>query len=312
MKFILLSILTFTLYQTGSSQNSVEPAFEILSEYPNVRDFTMSSSGNEGYVTIQSTLEEISVIAKIVKKWNIWLNPEIVSFSGKYKDIEPSFSPDGLRLYFASNRPLTESMDSPKDFDIWYIERENPDNPWSKPINIGEPINTALNEFYPSVVENKNLYFTSDATDSKGRDDIFFSKWNGNMYSPPVSLSDSINTDGYEFNAYVSPDESFMIFSGYNRADGIGSGDLYISFQDENQNWCAATNLGESINSKSMDYCPFVDLTSQTLFFTSRISAFSLVNDFQSIEDLSNEINQYENGLSRIYKVSVKEYLKKH
>ncbi|WP_321538323.1 hypothetical protein [Flavobacterium piscinae] len=47
----------------------------------------------------------------------------MVSFTGKYKDLEPFLSTDGLKLYFASNRPLTESGE-PKDFDIWYVERK--------------------------------------------------------------------------------------------------------------------------------------------------------------------------------------------
>jgi hypothetical protein len=36
-------------------------------------------------------------------------------------------------------------------------------------------------------------------------------------------MGDVINTESYEFNAYVAPDESFLIFSGYNREDGYGS-----------------------------------------------------------------------------------------
>ena len=31
--------------------------------------------------------------------------------------------PDGKRLYFTSNRPLTDTGKEAKDFDIWYIEK---------------------------------------------------------------------------------------------------------------------------------------------------------------------------------------------
>ena len=43
------------------------------------------------------------------------------------------------------------------------------------PINIGEPINSPANEFYPSVANNNNFYFTCDERSTKGKDDIFFS-----------------------------------------------------------------------------------------------------------------------------------------
>lgn len=309
MKLLLLLITALLFFQTGKCQNPgmVMPAFELLAKYPNIRDFTLSSSGEEGYFSLQSPLGEISVISMIRYENNRWQEPEIVSFSGNYKDTEPFLSPDGLKLYFASNRPLNDSVKEAKDYDIWVVERKDRHQKWGAPMNLGKPVNTEYNEFYPSVTLKNNLYFTCDAPGTKGKDDIFFCRWTNNRYEPPVSLSESVNTDGFEFNSYVSPDESFIIFSGYNRTDGFGSGDLYISFSDGNQNWCKAANLGEQINSKSLDYCPFVDLKTNTLYFTSKRSSIAEVNDFQSITEVVSEIEKYENGFSRIYKVAFKE-----
>jgi len=311
MKTIFLIIILITFNQIGDCQDleEVEPAFEMLSKYQKIRDFTMASSSEEAYFTIQSPLEEVCVIAVIKKKNDVWSEPEIAQFSGKYRDLEPFLSPDDLNLYFASNRPLGNLEDQPKDFDIWHVERKNLDAEWGQPINVGPPVNTKHNEFYPAITKMKNLYITSDRPDSKGQNDIFFCEWNNNMYSNPVSISDAINSDSYEFNAYVSPDESFIIFSGYNRADGYGSGDMYISIRDENQNWKSAVNLGTGINSKYMDYCPFVDLNSNTLYLTSRRSSIPEVNNVHSVKDLMKAINTYENGLSRIYKVTIDERL---
>ncbi|MEE9431732.1 MAG: hypothetical protein V3V16_11865 [Melioribacteraceae bacterium] len=286
----------------------VKPAFQKLLKYPNIRDFTILSNGSEAYFTVQSPLEEISIIVNIKKKKGIWSEPKILKFSGNFRDIEPFLSPNGLKLYFASNRPISTQTKEPKDFDIWFVERKNINTDWSKPINMGLPINTERNEFYPSVANNNNLYFTSDLSSSKGKDDIFFSRWHNNFYSTPVSLSDSINTTGYEFNSYIAPDESFIIFSGYNRKDGLGSGDLYISYKNQNETWSTSKNLGNDINSKYMDYCPFIDITSSTLYFTSKRS-FVNNNSFNSVEDFLNETNKYENGLSRIYKVGIEKII---
>lgn len=287
-----------------------EPAFDFFSQFPKLRDFTMNASGDEAYFTIQSNLEEISMIAVVKKKNGKWLKPELAPFSGKYKDMEPFFSPDGLRLYFVSNRPLEIDAKETKDMDIWYLSRTTEKSDWSKPVNLGAPVNTKDDEFYPALALSGNIYFTKGIESQKGTSDIMFSSWDGEKYSAPVSLDSAINTEGEEYNAFIAPDESFLIFGGFRRPDGLGSGDLYISFKNPDGSWRSAVNLGGKINSKDMDYCPFVDMTSKTLYFTSRRS-FVAPGPFETLNALEKEINRYENGQSRLYKVSIAEQLTK-
>lgn len=313
MKTTILFFVVFFLLYTAKSQNTpiVEPAFEALSSYTNIRDFTLSAPGDEGYFTLQSPMGEVSVLVRIQLKDNKWQKAEMVPFSGKYKDLEPFISPDGLKLYFASNRPLLDSLTQPKDFDIWVSERKSTKDEWGLPVNLGAPVNSAYNEYYPSVALNNNLYFTSDIPGTKGKDDIFYCAWENNGYLSPVSLSESVNSEGYEFNSYIAPDESFIIFSGHNRKDGFGNADLYISLRDKNHHWSEATNAGRHINSRHLDYCPFVDLKTKTLYFTSKRSSLAEVNAFKSVGDIEKQINKYENGLSRIYKVSFNDQLER-
>ena len=304
--FVLSFLMAFGIDSEGQIRGAkVEPAFDNLAQYQKIRDLTMTADGKEAYFTMQSPLEEVTVIAKVLMNEVEWTEPDIVHFSGKYRDLEPFLSPDGRRLYFVSNRPREISQNEPKDFDIWYVERSTLGEAWGEPLNLGAPINTEHNEFYPAITKSGNLYITSDRPDSKGQDDIFFCKWNGHKYDEPVSLGEAINSESYEFNAYVAPDESFLIFSGYNREDGYGSGDMYISVKGENTDWSQAVNLGEEINSEYMDYCPFVDLSKMTLYFTSRRSSCKNVNDIQSLDDFNKTVNIYENGNSRIYKVKI-------
>nr|WP_299067782.1 hypothetical protein [uncultured Allomuricauda sp.] len=281
----------------------VEPALQILKNFDKVRDLTMNTLGTEAYFTIQSADEAISVICKSHKEDGEWLTPTITSFSGKHKDLEPFLSPDNLRLYFVSTRALNDSISEPKDFDIWYVERVSPTANWSEPINLGETVNSEHNEFYPAIAKNGNLYFTSDRPDSKGRDDIFFSAYENGIYAPAISLDESINSEGFEYNAYISTDESYLLFGGYNRKDGQGSGDIYISFKNSEGNWSKATPLPQSINSKSMDYCPFVDEKNNILYFTSRRTS-NPEKGIKSISALKEFLNSYENGNSRLYKAS--------
>ncbi len=313
----LLLILAISV-QLGYSQGAtVVPGLEeVLSSFPRVRDFNMNAEGTEAYTTLQSPLEEVSIIVRMNKEegtwegtWeSTWQAPNIASFSGTYKDLEPFLSPDGLTLYFVSNRPVSDTSTAPKDFDIWYVERESQDAPWSKPQNLGAPVNTEHNEFYPVITNSGNLYYTFDGPGVKGRDDIFLATWNGEGFAPPYSMDTTINTAGFEYNAYVDPDETFMLFGGYNREDGLGSGDIYLSVRKEGI-WQQAENQGDLINSKYMDYCPFVDLTHQILYFTSRRSSIQ-AEAISSMEAFTELISQYENGQSRIYQMDFSSYLK--
>jgi hypothetical protein len=288
----------------AQEKTMVMPALVILKDFDKVRDFTMDQNGNEAYFTIQSQTEDISVISMSLRNGNEWGTPKIASFSGAYKDMEPFLSPNGLRLYFVSNRPLNKSTTDTKDFDIWYVERESPSKNWSSPINMGTPINTEHNEFYPAVSTNGNLYYTGDRPDSKGEDDIFFSSYENGKYSEPISLGENINSKGYEYNAYIGKDESYLIFGGYAREDGQGSGDLYISFKGNDNEWSKAKPLPVPINSRYMDYCPFVDEPNGLLYFTSR-RVQNPTGTIENMDHLKQFLDSYENGNSRLYKVKM-------
>jgi hypothetical protein len=120
-------------------------------------------------------------------------------------------------------------------------------------------------------------------------------------YAAPVSLPEAINSKGYEFNAFVDPDEEFILFSAYGRADDIGKGDLYISVKKNGQ-WQQAINLGKNINSASLDYCPFVTWDKQYLFFTSsRASYKSPFRKRQTLADLRKGLSNAGNGSDDIY-----------
>ncbi|WP_303318026.1 hypothetical protein Q4Q34_19135 [Flavivirga abyssicola] len=311
MRPIILLIFIFNTI-SGFSQQSVKPFIpDILKQFPNVRDIAISPNGKEMMFSAQSIMGNLSAIITIKKEGNTWTTPQVASFSGQYFDLEPFFSNDGLKIYFVSTRPLSKSSNKPKDFDIWYSERTTLNSNWSQPINMGSPINTEHGEFYPSIANNGNFYFTRDNPKLKRKDDIYMSTFSNGIYTKPKMLPDTINTVGYEYNAFIAPDESYLIYGCYNKEGGYGSGDLYISYHNNNE-WSEAKNLGETINTKKMDYCPFVDNRTNTLYFTSKQD--NTQTDFEnplSINTLLKAFNRYDNGLSRLYKIPISELPKK-
>jgi hypothetical protein len=240
----------------------------------------------------------------IKKKGSEWSEPELLPFCDKYRYLEAFLTADGNRLFFVSDRPLDNTSDEKKDFDIWYVERENKEGPWSEPVNLGAPVNTQLDEFYPSLALNDNLYLTMVAPDGTGKDDIYVCRWDGEKYSAPALLDSNINSTGYEFNAFISRNEDFLLYTRYNEKNGQGSGDLYISRRDSEGNWGKAKNLGIPINTKYMEYCPYYHESSNTLYFTSKRSRLE-PKDFKTVDEFQEYVNKNDNGLSKLYKTNI-------
>lgn len=299
---IYFSILCCVFTFSSNYAQQVEQLNDALNHLQNIRDFSIAQDQSEIYFTVQSPSQNISQIVCI--KNMDWDHPILLPFCDQYSYLEPFLSHQDNRLYFSSNRPKNDTSNTASDFDIWYVERNNKEDNWSAPINIGAPVNTTHNEFYPSLSAQHNLYFTMDAPSGMGNDDIYFSEWLGNQYAPPVLLNENINSDGYEFNAFINSEENLLIYTKYNASGGLGSGDLYFSQKDENGNWQAAKHISSPINTKWMEYCPFYDENTQTLYFTSRRQNLPSIK-FENFNELKKYISGAENGLSKIYKVKI-------
>ncbi len=268
----------------------------IISDGYSNRDMALSPDGNDLYYTLQWSYGLFSVILHSKKINGEWTKPETALFSGRFNDLEPAYSPDGQKLYFTSNRPLPGS-DSAKDYDIWYMRRKG--NDWEGPFNAGTKINTGKDEFYPSQATSGNLYFTRDNGETK--DDIFVASFKNGDYGEPERLPDAVNSKGYDFNAFVDPDENFILFSSYGRSDDLGGGDLYYSLR-KNGSWQKALHFGKEINSAALDYSPFVSADRQYFFFTSkRLLIRFPFSESKTAEQIRELLNSYGNGNDDIY-----------
>lgn len=122
------------------------------------RDMAISHDGNELIYTLGNYKQTIRCLVMIQRTKTGWGEKEVISFSGKYHDIEPFYSPDGNQLFFASTRPM-DLNEERSDYNIWVSQRS--DLGWADPIALNSNINTENGEYYPSVSANGNLYFTA-------------------------------------------------------------------------------------------------------------------------------------------------------
>ncbi|MEM9819471.1 MAG: sialidase family protein [Bacteroidota bacterium] len=199
---------------------------------------------------------------------NKWSSPQTLFAHEAYGFNDPFLSPDEKRLYFISQK-ASEGAGAKRDYDIWYVEKQH--DSWSEPINAGPNINSGKDEYYISFTREGTMYFSSNKnTPKKERSsfDIYSSKNINGQFQPAVQLGPSVNTSNYEADVFVAPDESYLIFCA-RRPEGLGRGDLYISYKNIDGTWTKAINMGNKINTAKHELCPFVSMDGKYFFYTS-------------------------------------------
>lgn len=134
----------------------------------------------------------------------------------------PTLSDDELIMYFAAERKGGFGGK-----DIWISTRENASEPFGRPFNLGEKVNTAGDEMYPFLRYDTTLYFASNGHGGMGGLDIFVTSMDtaGN-WGEPRNLKSPINSTGDDFAIMFHPrDERGFISS--NRGNTRGIDNIY-------------------------------------------------------------------------------------
>jgi hypothetical protein len=131
--------------------------------------------------------EYIESASKKKSGWSENIQP--LPFNGDdFSCTQPSVSPDGTLLIFASDRPGGQGK-----MDLYLARFEN--GIWSDPRNLGDEINTPEDENFPFLLNAKTLFFSSNGHHGIGGYDIYISKFEDGVWIQPVNLGNSINTD---------------------------------------------------------------------------------------------------------------------
>lgn len=130
----------------------------------------------------------------------------------------PSLSPDGERLYFASDRP-----DGYGGFDIYVSYKVS--GRWTEPENLGPIVNSPGNEITP-FFDGTDLYFSSNWHHGLGGYDVFKARANNNRWVEVVNEGLGINTSRDDYGFVMNGVQN----TGYltsNRLGGRGAEDIY-------------------------------------------------------------------------------------
>ena len=269
----------------------------IVSDGLNNRDMTITPDGREIYWSTNLRNFEVSVILYSRLTDNGWSEPEIAPFSRdpSYVYYEPALSPDGSQLFFVASETGSELN------DIWVMDRAG--DAWSKPQKLDAPINSPGKEYFPSVTHDGTMYFTREG-DTPGMEAIYRSRLVEGRYTEPEKLPENVNCGKSHFNAFIAPDEDYIIVPVWGREDSLGSIDYYIVFRNKNDQWSEPVNMGPKINTAgSREYTPYVSPDGKYFFFMSTRSPVKpdVPEEGFSGDYLEQVHSRPENGNSDIY-----------
>jgi hypothetical protein len=230
---------------------------------------TFAPDGRRAYFTVSTPLYgRMRFILETRRRGNVWSEPMVAPFSGRYDDADPYISPDGSQLFFLSKRPVTPDGPPKRDLDIWVMDRQG--DGWSEPRHLGATVNGPEDEHYVTMTAAGDLYIAAVREDSHGAGDLYRVPKSGAGWSVPENLGPVVNgADNHDTTPWVAPDGRYIIFASRGRPDGAADLDLYITTRGAGGEWTAPRNLGPSVNSRATELCPIVSPDGRWLYFTS-------------------------------------------
>nr|MDQ6889604.1 flagellar motor protein MotB [Bacteroidota bacterium] len=137
------------------------------------------------------------------------------------------------------------------------------------PVNLGDSVNTTDLEYFPSLtIDGKKMIFTRRI---KSNEDFYESDWVNGKWSKAYPLPGNINSTSFNEGAQnISQDGKWLIFTGCNFPEGLGSCDLYISYLGKN-GWSEPQNLGPNVNSEFWESTPSLSPDKRDLYFSSNV-----------------------------------------
>ena len=185
------------------------------------------------------------------------------------RELGAELSPDGLSLYFGSDRPGGDG-----DVDIWAARRDCIDCPWGAPVNIN--INSPQSDGGPAFSPDGHLLFFGSSRDGgQGGDDIWVShrdnKDDDLGWETPINVGPGVNTAQHETSpVYVPALNAGGVNLYFVRGATLAAFDIYearVTREGETEE--LATPVIE-LNSSALDGDPAISHDGKEIFFWSQ------------------------------------------
>lgn len=153
------------------------------------------------------------------------------------------------------------------EFAVNYQKQHEVQNYVFAPANVGDSINTGDLEYYPSVtIDGNTLVFTRRV--GGHNEDFFVSHRKNDQWTRAKSMDGDINSNFNEGAQNISQDGEWLVFTGCNFPEGLGSCDLFFSSLTK-KGWSAPENIGEPVNTEFWESAPCLSPDKRELYFSS-------------------------------------------
>jgi outer membrane protein OmpA-like peptidoglycan-associated protein/tetratricopeptide (TPR) repeat protein len=271
-KAITIYTLAINKARNGDYISSVKMINEALKIEPKFVDAYLSLAGIDAdlknYTSSVSYFEKAFSLDSVYAK--DFLLPYSISLAGcgRFNDALNAVNA------FLSNPKLNErSIKSGEfrkktyQFAIDYANTHPEKNYVFAPENMGDSINTADLEYFPSLtIDGKKLIFTRRINN---KESFYESDRQNGVWRKAFPLQGKINSPDNNVGAQnISQDGQWLVYTGCNFPRGMGSCDLYISFLTKN-GWSEPQNLGWNVNSEFWESTPSLSPDKRDLYFSS-------------------------------------------
>ena len=184
-------------------------------------------------------------------------------------DYKPVIGANDTIVYFSSCRKgntggLTDDLGE-IPADVYFFVQS--DSARGKAKNMGANVNTPFYEecLFLTMSGDKMLIYM----EGEVQGDLYISELKGKQWSKTVSLGKTFVTRTLETGASLSPDGLTLYFAA--EADGSKTGkDIFRCTRTESTQWSKPERLGDNINTKEDEDCPYLWMDGKTLFFSSK------------------------------------------
>lgn len=155
--------------------------------------------------------------------------------------------------------------------DIYYSKFV--DGKWQPLIKLPNTVNTDYFDGQPSVDATGNvLYFASNRPGGFGGYDIYKieRKSVDSLWSAPINLGPSINTEFDEKTPYIHCDGKTLYFSS-NGHGGVGGFDIFCAKLDNNNFFSKPKNIGYPLNTENDEVAYIVSADGRRIYFSAKL-----------------------------------------
>ncbi len=221
----------------------------------------LSATGDSMYFSTENNDGSALSSYLLTQESGVWSAPEEILLKDESNNsIEVYLNSDNTILYF-TQRTGTDSQNY--EYRFWKTVR-NSNGSWSDPVEAEEQLNSIRNKRRINVVNNQNIYFSADG-------DLYFSTYqpDDGTYASPQKFEYPVNTDSWEGDLYVNPQENYLLFSS-SREDGQNK-DIYISYKFNNGLWTNPKKLIPAVNTANPEFSPYMSPNERFLFFSRTV-----------------------------------------